>query len=381
MKILHCCLSNFYIDDYNYQENVLPKIHFKQGHDVKIIASTETYIDSKQLGYVKPSTYYSNDGIEITRVPYKKYLPHFLMRKIRNYENVKEFLDKYRPDIIMFHGVSAFELFTFSKYKKDNPNVRFYVDNHADDNNSANNFISRYFLHKLFYKNILKKNIEYIDKILYITPESKDFLIKYYKVPINKMEFYPLGGRIINKDLKITYRIEKRKELGLSDEDIVLCHSGKMDQKKKTYELIENFSKIQDHRFYLVIIGSFTDEVKLKVQPLIEANSRILYLGWKNSDELIKYIASADLYVQPGGQSATMQNALCAGTPVLIKNVKSHQIYMKGNAFSIDNYNEMEKIFKSISNNPIILKNMSNKAYELSKEFLDYEKLAKRILK
>jgi len=44
MKILHLKLSNFFIDGVSYQENMLPRQNFKYGHDVKIIASAETYI-------------------------------------------------------------------------------------------------------------------------------------------------------------------------------------------------------------------------------------------------------------------------------------------------------------------------------------------------
>ena len=42
MRILHLCLSCFYIDGYNYQENILPRINHEDGHDVRILASTET---------------------------------------------------------------------------------------------------------------------------------------------------------------------------------------------------------------------------------------------------------------------------------------------------------------------------------------------------
>ena len=46
MKILHCCLAAFYIDNFSYQENIFPKIHKLQGHQVHIIASTETYLEN-----------------------------------------------------------------------------------------------------------------------------------------------------------------------------------------------------------------------------------------------------------------------------------------------------------------------------------------------
>ena len=63
MKILHCCLAAFYIDKYGYQENVLPKMHKIQGHEVEILASTENYLNGNKLSYVKPSIYYNEDKI------------------------------------------------------------------------------------------------------------------------------------------------------------------------------------------------------------------------------------------------------------------------------------------------------------------------------
>ena len=40
-------------------------MHKLQGHDVMIMASTETYVDNLHLGYVKPSEYLNEDGIPV----------------------------------------------------------------------------------------------------------------------------------------------------------------------------------------------------------------------------------------------------------------------------------------------------------------------------
>ena len=48
MKIIHCCLAAFYIDNFSYQENILPKIHKLQGNDVFIIKNLgKTWKDSR----------------------------------------------------------------------------------------------------------------------------------------------------------------------------------------------------------------------------------------------------------------------------------------------------------------------------------------------
>ena len=72
MRILHLMLACFYIDNYNYQENILPRINKQDGHDVKIIASVEMFIDNESIGCVEPGRYVNEDGIEVVRLPYKK---------------------------------------------------------------------------------------------------------------------------------------------------------------------------------------------------------------------------------------------------------------------------------------------------------------------
>ena len=69
MKILHLCLACFYIDNYTYQENILPRINHEDGHDVRILASTETYVDNAHLGYVEPAEYVTEYGVPIKRLP------------------------------------------------------------------------------------------------------------------------------------------------------------------------------------------------------------------------------------------------------------------------------------------------------------------------
>src|SRR5690554_899738 len=98
MRILHVCLSNFYIDNYGYQENILPKMHQLQGHEVAILASTETFIENSKLGYVEPSSYITEYGVPITRIPYIKLLPLALAKKVRKYKGVRSFLHSFKPD-------------------------------------------------------------------------------------------------------------------------------------------------------------------------------------------------------------------------------------------------------------------------------------------
>jgi len=379
MRIMHLALSCFYIDNYNYQENVIPRLNKRDNHEVMILASTETYINNNEIGYTHPKKYINEDGIPVVRLRYKKYLPLKIVSKIRIYENTLKYIEDFKPDVIMFHGTAAAEILKVKKYKKTNPNVKFYVDSHEDFNNSAKSYVSKYFLHSLFYKPILKRTLKYIDKIFYISLESYEFMHNFYKVPSEKLEFLPLGGKIIDKEEYAMKRKKAREELNIKDEELLILHSGKMNKDKKTLELLKAFTRINSIKLKLILIGSIGDEIREEVLSLISSDQRINFLGWKNKEEMYEFLCATDLYAQPGSQSATLQNAICARCPVMVFPYKSHEPYITGNGFKVENIEEISEVFVKVNENPEILNEMKENSQKIGKELLDYNKLSRRV--
>lgn len=379
MKIVHCCLSNFYIDNYNYQENALPRQNKADGHDVVIIASTFTFVDNKRGGYTKKGEYVNEDGIRVIRIPYRRLFPTIIMSKIKAFPGVEKLLEKEKPDIIMFHNIGGWELLTVARYKKNHPEVKLYVDSHADANNSATTFLSEYLLHKGFYKTIISNCLPYIDKIFYLSYECGELLKSIYNIPAEIMEFYPLGGIIFSDEERKEKRDRIRNELKLSEDKVLFVHSGKMDKLKRTEDIIRAFSQVKSSNTRLITIGSMTDDVKKVVIPLIEADDRILFLGWKTADELLDYLCAGDVYVQPGGQSATMQNAICCGCVMILYPHKSHEPYLKGNGYYVKTIEDMRKVFQEIADEPSLVDMMRENSKKIAHELLDYKKLAARL--
>lgn len=380
MKILHCCLSNFYIDGYSYQENLLPKMNLAHGHDVEIIASTEIFGKEGTIEYTQPSEYYTENGIKITRVPYRKGIPRMVAHKLRSYKGVYELICNFNPDIIMFHGLPAYELLNIAKYKKKNPNVKLYVDSHGDHNNSARNFISKYVLHRLFYRHIIKKSLPYINKILYLTEEVKDFVMEEYRVTKEMLEYYPLGGEVVSKIEKNNLKKIVQDELGIDDDTLLIMHSGKLDKLKKTDVLIDGINKISSDKVMLLIAGTIPPENK-ELWNIIESSEKVKWLGWINAIEMKKYLCAADLYAQPGSQSVTAQNAICCGTPVMLYPHKSYQILCQDNALWVKNSEDIYNLVCRILEEPLMLKRLGQASIELAQKVLDYNVLAERIEK
>ena len=378
MKILHCCLSCFYCDGFGYQENILPKINSHDGNDVLIIASTETIVDGK-ITYTKPSDYNTEYGVRIVRLPYAWYLPGFLGQKLRVIPGFWNALCEFSPDVILFHGSCGYEITTAARYKRQHPNVKLYVDSHEAFYNSARNWVSKNILHGLFYRTWYKKAMPDIDKVLYIGSHEMLYMRDFLHTPEELLEFFPLGGEMMPPEEKSALRKRLRAELCIDDDTLLFVHSGKITPLKKTAELMRAFSSNRSMKANLIIIGTVAKEMSEEFDACLENDSRIRFLGWKSSVELKNYICAADMYLQPGSPSATMQMSLCCGTPVMVQNADFYMMYVKSGACVQVSGEEDMRTFFSVEHDATYYSDMSAKAYEFSAESLDYKKLAARL--
>ena len=91
----------------------------------------------------------------------------------------------------------------------------------------------------------------------------------------------------------------------------------------------------------LVLKQDVEDEMK----RLISQDNRIRFVGWQSADELRRLLCAAEVYVQPGTQSATMQMALCCRCAVVLDDVLSHEPYINGNGWLTDKNNLLKVVF------------------------------------
>ncbi|MGJ8590120.1 MAG: glycosyltransferase family 4 protein [Yoonia sp.] len=378
MRVLHLCLSCFYIDDAGYQENHLVREHVDAGHDVQVIASTETFDGKGGLGYTAPGTYKGSDGAKVIRVPYASWLPHKIGRKLRIHAGVYDLIKAFEPEAILFHGCAGNEIVTAAKYAADHRDVLLYADSHEDLNNSARGFVSKNILHRLFYRNRMQTALPKIRKVLCINVESMDFMSELYGVPLDLLEFFPLGGNVLEQAEMSDRRAKTRSQLDLPDNAFVFLQSGKMTKRKKLAESLDAFAKLEGAHLRLWITGLLTDETKEDLSAKITADPRVYFLGWKSPDELNDLLCAADAYLQPGTQSVTMQNALCCGCPVIIDNVPGHHPYVSAGATLVHDQLTLLRAMQDALSWDQAGKRVT--ALRFAKEKLDYKNLAKRVL-
>lgn len=381
MRIIHCCLSCFYIDDYTYQENMLVRQHVNMKHDVLVLASTEVYNEDHRLDYTESGEYIGTDGAKVVRLPYRNFLPFSFMKKIRAYPGVYKILEEFSPDIIMFHGPCSYELLTVARYVSRNPNVKLYVDSHEDRYNSARSWLSRVLLYKMFYVPVIHFSKKYVDKFFYLTYECKLFCQNIYGLQDSELEFYPLGGVVFDDDEYNKRRSLMRKEIGVDESTLLFFQSGKFDAKKKVLQSLHAFKENISPRARLVIAGGFDDDIKDSAMELINSDNRILYVGWADPDKLQNLLCAADVYVQPGSQSATLQMSISARCAVIVDDVPSHRFIIKDNGIFVSDDDDLMLAYHRLIESPSLVCKMSRESYRYASANLDYKKLAERLVK
>ena len=379
MKIVHLCLSCFYIDGYAYQENQLVAQHVADGHEVTVIASTESFDANKRPCNVEPANYPGTDGAQVIRLPYRRIGPNSLAAKIRAYPGVKSMLERLSPDVILFHGLCAWEMLTVARYAKNHPNVLLYADCHEDFNNSARTPLSKWGLHFCFYRPIVRHCLPALRKVLCVTVESVAFARDFYGVDAALLELYPLGGQVLDNAEYATTRAAARVQLAVTDSDIVFVQSGKLDATKQLTNALRAFASVRDSRLRFVIAGHMAPDVQSEAQPLIETDARVRHLGWIEPDALRRLLCAADVYVQPFGQTATTQMSLCCRCAIIVQDLPSHRALFCNNGFLTTEQQGLTTAFRHISDHADTLNVMQHASGVFAQRHLDYRVLARRV--
>ena len=318
MKIVHLCLGNFFIDDYSYQENMLPKYHVMRGHEVTMIASLFTFgSDGKGTYMLAPSTYWDKNGFKVIRLAYKH--PVRWGRVFRHYQSFEKILQEESPDIIFSHNVSYGDVGVVKKYMKRHPNVKLFADNHADYINSARNVYSKYILHSIIWRHYAKKIEPFMSKCYGVTPMRCRFLKEMYHINPDLIEYLPLGvdDEAIPTDReKVKNRL--RNELNIPEKDFLIITGGKIDKLKNTHILLEALENLKNERIHLVICGVLTSEMAY-LQERIDANGNIHYLGWCEAERVMDCMVASDLACFPGTHSTLWEQAVGVGLPAVFK--------------------------------------------------------------
>lgn len=90
---------------------------------------------------------------------------------------------------------------------------------------------------------------------------------------------------------------QKRAQLGIAAQELVLLFAGKFEPKKNPFFLLELAKKIDDNRLRILFVGNGTLEAALKKQAITD--KRILFLDFCNQSEMPVIYRTGDVLILP----------------------------------------------------------------------------------
>ncbi len=376
MKVVHLCLANFFHDHYSYQENILPKFHYKSGYSVEVIASLLTFNQNGQLQlYEGPSHYYNEYGIPITRLPYKK--PNAVYSILRRYQGVSSALESANPDVLFIHGCQFLDMQKIVSYLKKHSHVRVYVDNHADFHNSAQNWLSRNILHKVLWRHCAHIIEPYTRQFYGVLPARVDFLKEVYRLPPSKCKLLVMGADddCVKPALDPNVRTEQRKRYGIQEKEVLILTGGKIDHNKpQILLLMQAINQLANKNIRLAVFGSVDAAFQTAFDH--ELSEYVQYIGWKKTNEIYNDFAAADLIAFPGLHSVLWEQAVGMGKPCLFRRMKGFEhIDLDGNCLFFQE-DTLDSYVETIENAIACIPEMKNAAEERGIKNFSYRRIA-----
>ncbi len=370
MKIVHICLCDPYAENWSYHRNILSEQNAKDGHDTYIITTEYAMDVNGKHGSRGTRTYTNKHGVHVIRLKYKYNLPKSINGKVNTVKGIKEQLYRIKPDIIMVHNQQTFNLFDIIKYKKNNPDAILLADSHASFANSCRNPFSRWIVQGMVFRWVIRSSFSYLDGMYYIGEGELDFFRTVYGIKRSENNILPLPARFIEQEEKERNTFAVRSELGMSRDELLFVHSGKLSAEKKTLDILRCLKEFKGKKFKLLIIGSIPNGSE-DLKKEIESDKRFVYMGWKTSEELMKYISAADLYLQPGSVSVTLNNTLASGTPVMVHQHKAYERFFGEWEILVNSEADMKMQFSKIFEHPEELKKKIPCAYAMAYKYFD----------
>lgn len=385
-KILHVMLVNFYIEGAGYQENLLPKFHKLQGHEVYIVTN---HNDWAKRPIFNRREYINNDGINVTVLPSRKMPKNKYFQIITGVFSQKvigfyEFLDHLKPEIIFVHGAQGVDNLDVVKYKLKNSSVRVFVDSHSDYYNTPIKTISNRILYKCIFSYFAKRLYSVCETFWGVTPWRIEYLRDVFDLPEEKTKLLVMGG----DDSRIDYahkdkiRAEFRLKHNIADNEYVIVTGGKIDRTKNIHLLIEALGN--NEKIRLIVFGKPTNDFESEIDNLMRKYPRVINIGWIDSSDVYKYFLAADLAFFPGTHSVLWEQAAACGIPLVVKNWAGMQhVNVGGNCRFLEDVTveSIKSLVAEIfSDDATAFKEMKKIAEGTAREEFLYSNIAKRAI-
>lgn len=281
-----------------------------KGHDVRILTLSENL-----QSYKEGSVYY------IRSMPIGVY-PNVRMPLSYRHKFIKELI-KWKPDVIH----SQCEFFTF-QYA-----LRISKLTNAPIVHTYHTLYERYVTYVIPYERfgrfavrvLSKIRLKRVNTIIVPTHKVEDTLLTYGMD--NKICVIPSGISLEQHQKRISkeVRSEKRKALGIQDEQLVLINLGRLGTEKNLDELLRYFSSafINNESIVFMIVGDGPAKEELqRLSAELGISDYVIFTGMVDPSEVQEYYQLGDVFVSASTsetQGLTYIEAAANGLPLVCR--------------------------------------------------------------
>lgn len=251
--------------------------------------------------------------IDLSRSPFSK-------KNIIQYRIIKKLIDNQKYDLIHCHTPIASILTRIAarKSRKNGTKVMYTAHGfHFFKGAPIINWI-------LYY--IPEKICSYFTDIL-ITINQEDYILAQNKMMAKKVEYIAGVGVDVNKFKYLDIdKLEKRKEIGIPEDAVMLFSVGELNKNKNHEVIIRSLAKLNNSNIHYCIAGKgILEEYLIELSKELNVYNNVHLLGFRTDiGELYK---CADIYCFPSyreGLSVALMEAMSSGLPVICSDIRGN---------------------------------------------------------
>jgi len=390
MKIIH--LVNYFQHQLGYQEFYIAKEQAKQGHEVLVLTSNRYFpfydYQNTVQNILGPRKFGAGrkkiNGFTI------EYLPALFEQPGRRIwlKGLKKRIKSFKPDLIHVHGEYTLLSLQSVLWKK-RLKYRLVIDSHSHprnlgpDKNGLFFFLKKImsFLVIRIYKKFIfdRKDIKWVAT----TEWNKKYLVERFAFSSEDLVLIPNGA-----DTEIFYpdkgvRSQKRKELNLNENDVVILYTG-MISKNKGLDKIIKASKDFAEELHLkyVFVGGIEKKFHKNFIELIKGLEDLVILSHAAfNKDLPAYYQMADIACWPMESSLSAVDAMASGLPIIICDKLSERL-KNGNGIGIEegNVQQLKDALYKLASDRALRTAMGNRSLELVKKELNWTCISQRFI-
>ncbi len=281
-------------------------------------------------------------------------------------------IEAWQPDAVLVFGWAFHSHLRCIRYFHKKKTVLFRGDSTLlDETGGIKKFLRRIFL-KWVYSHITAALYAGTNNKKYFLAHGlKEKQLLYAPHAIDNARFQEGENQYLQQ------AAQRKKDLGFSEDDVVLLFAGKLEQKKNPFLLIDTLKKIKDKKLKLLFAGNGALEKKLK--EAAKADERIVFLDFQNQQAMPVVYRMADIFVLPSsGPGETwglaLNEAMACGKAVVASGkaggtIDLVQENVNGIIINDNDTAAFEQLLLKALKNKDVLTAMGSKSKEMIKRF------------